>query len=68
MTQSDILKYLEKNWKSWYTTKYLNKVFNFINSHTNLTKLCEQGLVEKKERIINNRITYFYRFKKEEKK
>ena len=65
MTQAKMIKYLEKNWKSWYTTKCLDNIFKFTNSHANLSKLSKQRLIERKRIMIDNYLIYLYRFKKE---
>ena len=65
MTQQEIIKFLEKQ-KDWITTiKIKNKTNLTINIiRKGLTKLYKQGIVNRKEIVIDSHWMYQYKIKK----
>lgn len=53
MTQAEVLSLLKKR-RRWMTAKEINKHFNFTSAQANLLRLYLQGLVIRKEELVDN--------------
>lgn len=62
MTQSEVIKLLKKE-KKWMCAKEINKLLGFNAATTNLSKLFKQGLVYRKQEVMEGKIHRHYLFK-----
>ena len=65
MSQASVLKFLEKNKRSWYTLAHIKKVLKIRPVSENAAKLYHSKDIDRIELVLNGRKCYLVRYKVE---